>query len=79
MPTVGRWWEHPLTMGVASLAIALTVTFLPLGVNVLRARTQAPVVEIIASPGTIVDSLGSRPCAPGTGDTAATCKPAATK
>lgn len=75
MPTLGRWWGHPLTMGLASLAIALTVTFLPLGVNVLRARSQMPVVEIIASPGNVADSLGNPACAPVAGDTSVACTP----
>ena len=67
-----RSWEASLLKGIASLAIALTITFLPMLVNNIRARRQATPVEIIASPGAVADTLGSAPC-PGGADSAAAC------
>jgi len=59
MSTLARWWQHPLVLGLVSLAIALAVTFLPLGIDALRARKHATPIEVLASPGTVTDSTGS--------------------
>jgi len=59
MSTLARWWQHPLVLGLASLAIALAVAFLPLGIDTLRARKRAAPIEVLASPGTVSDSTGS--------------------
>jgi hypothetical protein len=59
MSTLARWWQHPLVLGLVSLAIALGLTFLPLGIDALRARKRATPIEVLASPGTVNDSTGS--------------------
>ena len=61
--------------GTASLAVALTITFLPMLVNNIRARRQAAPVEIIASPGVVADTLGC----PAGADSAAECDSAGVK
>jgi hypothetical protein len=58
MTLADRSWGASLLKGIASLAVALTITFLPMLVNNIRARRQATPVEIIASPGAIADTLG---------------------
>ncbi|HUQ80642.1 MAG TPA: hypothetical protein VM076_05885 [Gemmatimonadaceae bacterium] len=45
-----RWWKHPLSMGVGSLAVALSVTFGPLAIDEIRARRSARPIAIVASP-----------------------------
>jgi hypothetical protein len=67
-----RSWGASLLKGIASLAVALTITFLPMLVNNIRARRQAAPVEIIASPGVVADTLGSAPC-PAGADSASAC------
>ena len=69
------WWNTPLTKGIASLALALAITFLPIAIDGVRARRQAAPVEIVASPGVVVDSLGEKPCTPDAGDTSRVCPP----
>jgi hypothetical protein len=59
MSTLARWRQHPLLLGLASLAIALAVTFLPLGIDALRARKRATPIEVLASPGAVTDSTDS--------------------
>jgi hypothetical protein len=70
-----RSWGASLLKGIASLAVALTITFLPMLVNNIRARRQAAPVEIIASPGVVADTLGSAPCPAGANnaDSASAC------
>lgn len=48
MQTFERWWDTPLTKALASLAIALTVTFLPLVIDQVRARRRAKPIHIVA-------------------------------
>lgn len=59
MSTLARRWQHPLVLGLVSLAIALSVAFLPLGIDALRARKRATPIEVLASPGAVTDSTGS--------------------
>jgi hypothetical protein len=59
MSTLARWRQHPLVLGLASVAIALAVTFLPLGIDALRARKRATPIEVLASPSAVTDSTGS--------------------
>jgi hypothetical protein len=49
MQTLERWWDTPLTKALASLAIALAVTFLPLAIDQVRARRRAKPIQIVAS------------------------------
>ena len=46
----GRWWDRPLSKGVSSLLIALSVAFLPLWIDQVRARRSAKPIEIVAYP-----------------------------
>ena len=75
MPASSRWWQTAPVKGLASLAIALAVAFVPLFVNKVRARTRAPAVEIVASPDIIADTLGSIPCDSAATDSSRTCPP----
>lgn len=59
MATPKPWWQTPLAKGLTSLAIALAITFMPMGINRVRAMKRATVIEVIASPaGAVTDSLG---------------------
>src|SRR5688572_17228693 len=49
MRTLERWWDTPLTNALASLAIALTVTFLPFAIDQVRARRRAKPIQIVAT------------------------------
>ena len=49
MQTFERWWDTPVTKALASLAIALTVTFLPLAIDQVRARRRAKPIHIVAT------------------------------
>ena len=73
------WWHAAPVKGLASLGIALAITFLPLAINKIRARARAPAVEIVASPGIIADTLGSAACDSATTDSSATCQRRASK
>lgn len=44
-----RWWEKPVSKGVGSLAIALSVTFGPMAADEIRARRSATPIAIVAS------------------------------
>ena len=44
------WWDTTLTKALASLAIALAVTFLPLAIDQVRARRRAKPIRIVAPP-----------------------------
>ena len=68
MTTLARWRQHPLVLGLASLAIALAVSFLPLVIETLRARKRATPIEVLASPGTVADSVSSPPRPARTGE-----------
>ena len=48
-------------------------------INKIRARSRAPAVEIIASPGVVVDTVRSEPCDTAATDSATACRPAANK
>ena len=50
----GRLWDAPLPKGLTSLLIALSVAFLPLWCDQVRARRSAKPIEIIASPAPVV-------------------------
>ena len=43
------WWDTTLTKALASLAIALAVTFLPLAIDQVRARRRAKPIQIVAT------------------------------
>ena len=75
MPGSSEWWQSAPVKGLASLAIALAITFLPMFVNMMRARARAPAVEIVASPGAIADSLRSLACDSAATDSLKACKP----
>ena len=63
-----RLGQKPLPRAVASLAIALFVTCLPLAINELRARRRAARIRIVATGDAPTDSLGGRACLdPGVG------------
>ena len=49
MQTLERWWDTPLTKALASLTIALTVTFRPLAIDQVRARRRAKPIQIVAT------------------------------
>ena len=48
MQPPGRWWDAPLPKGLSSLLVALSVTFLPLWCDQVRARRSAKPIEIVA-------------------------------
>ena len=77
MPAPSAWWHSAPAKGLASLAIALAVTFMPMVINVVRARARAPAVEIVASPGDIADSLRTLACDSAATDSSKACRPAA--
>jgi len=45
----GRWWNDTLPKAMASLVVALSVAFLPLAVNEVRARRRAKPIQIVAT------------------------------
>jgi hypothetical protein len=51
--------QHPLVLGLVSLAIALAVAFLPLAIDALRARKRATPIEVLASPAAVTESTAS--------------------
>jgi hypothetical protein len=61
-PQMDRLGQKPLPRAVASLAVALFVTFLPLAVNELRARRRAAPIRIVATGEAPADSLGGQAC-----------------
>ena len=79
MSAPAQWWHTAPVKGLASLAVALAITFLPMFINKVRARSHAPAVEIIASPGVVADTARSQPCDTAATDSGAACKPTADK
>jgi hypothetical protein len=61
-PPMDGLGQKPLPRAVASLAVALFVTFLPLAVDELRARRSATPIRIVATGDAPADSLGGRAC-----------------
>jgi hypothetical protein len=61
-PPMDRLGQKPLPRAVASLAVALFVTFLPWAADELRARRRAAPIRIVATGDAPADSLGVRAC-----------------
>jgi hypothetical protein len=49
-----RLWDAPLPKALSSLLVALSVTFLPLWCDQVRARRSAKPIEIVASPAPVI-------------------------
>ena len=53
MQPPGRLWDAPLPKALSSLLVALSVAFLPLWCDQVRARRSAKPIEIVASPAPV--------------------------